>query len=606
MKLNKDDNIEKNNDNDENKELIDNNSEITIIKSDMSSITQFEEEDNLDDFSANNIKIVKFEDSKSNKKDLDNVNAVIEKIGYTSVHIKIIVLSFIVYFFEGIHLSLYGFAILPIKSYFKASEMEVQISTSSIFLTTGIGSLSIPLFTSFLGRIKTIQFSIISVTCFYFMSIFSPNLYFYGACRAMSSFFWGILSPLTFNILLEYLPIKGRNILLLLCRGIFTIGQVLICLMIKIFTPSLNGSGFFYIMIITTVMTYIILFLYFTIFDDSPRNMVIENNFDGLKSKLTEIIVASKLANEELEIKSAEDFSENFILSVINCNTEKKNDKDNKDSETSSSFFGRFEVLFNSANLKNTFLVLFIGMTTFFIYFGSIIIFTPTLKAINKNNLSSRLNMDMDMNILHSDIDSLPFKVHDNMINLQKYEVMMSRVKDIIKNENLIRDILKTKNNSINKNEIEKSKSIIDTALKSCLIRFSIVTIISMISEMKAIGMKFLILTNLILLVTFSTLIVLDFSSFSMWYIFYISTCSIALNFFLNISQLLFKTKVRDIAISFSSFFNRISGFLSQFIFLYLFEKGIMIDYYITIVCCILILIASLFLRDPSKDALDS
>lgn len=102
-----------------------------------------------------------------------------------------------------------------------------------------------------------------------------------------------------------------------------------------------------------------------------------------------------------------------------------------------------------------------------------------------------------------------------------------------------------------------------------------------------------------ILIIIFTNLIYI-------WYALYTYFLSTAFNLNTTYTTHIYPTKIRDTAVGFFYFCTRIGGFISQFLFLWLYGYNIMIPYYLIVALCLLCGTIKLFLKiDPSGESLD-
>lgn len=103
-----------------------------------------------------------------------------------------------------------------------------------------------------------------------------------------------------------------------------------------------------------------------------------------------------------------------------------------------------------------------------------------------------------------------------------------------------------------------------------------------------------------------SILIIIFTNIIYIWYALYSYFLSTAFNLNTTYTTHIYPTKIRDTAVGFFYFCTRIGGFISQFLFLWLYGYNIMIPYYLIVVLCLLCGTIKLFLKiDPSGESLD-
>ena len=476
------------------------------------------------------------EDQEEMQKASDFVNAKIEDLGYGYYQW----LYFFIFLYqqinEGIAACFLGFTLIPLKQFYHATNNEIEIASSTIFLSFGAGCFVIGFIKKILSRKEIIFYSIFLMTLSSTLILFFTSIEMYIILRMITNFCLGLSTIIFGNIFLEFLPVDMRHIFVLFSRSGFQIGMLILVLLMLIMTPDFNEEGFYRILITYAIMNFILLVFVFLLFQDSPRNLVVEDKEDEAREVLDKMLVKdNSTPNQKKE------FKDKFCQTVKYANNVEENKSEPSLSE-----------IFSEKYLKTTIIVGLSNIILNFNYFGMLILFTPSLEVIYS----------------------------------QRDEIKTKESKTI--------DFHSKKNNAL---------EIINVSLISTLLRFSIVIILSFLSQMKSIGNLLLIRIMATLACIFSLLILVDPLNYSIY-----GTLSLILitNNVTYVSTLFYSTNIRDLAMGFILGLARFSSFISQIFYLKLFEISLMLPYYFMFGFNVVNLILYISWEDPTNKQIDS
>ena len=221
-----------------------------------------------------------------------------EKAGYTYYQAKLIIMCNLLLFADGIHMNITNNFYIPLKNYYYLNDTMFSFISSILFVGVGIGSLISGFVSNIMGRKTALISANMLMFLFSMIMAFSNNYIMFSICRFFVGTFLGIVIPMLFGILTEYLPIKYRAFVLVSVWTGFSLGEIYTLVMMLIFTPNYELSGVRSVMISCSIPFAVVgICLYFWL-DESPRLLILENKeTEGLK--IIELLVKKELTNEE-------------------------------------------------------------------------------------------------------------------------------------------------------------------------------------------------------------------------------------------------------------------------------------------------------------------
>ena len=226
------------------------------------NIYNYEDSDNLIDLS-NEIEMITDELKETYYDDLLN------KQDMSLLQIKALIGSCLIYFIEGLHVSLTGLIFIPIVKKYRLSQLEGCFISSSLMLFMAIGSLVSGFLTNKYVRKKIIIYSLLTVS---FASILStiPSWIILLICRCIIGMSLGIIIPINTNNLSEVLPLKLRSFWIIFVSSFFSVGAILSCQIMKL---NLNKLGILFSVISIPSSLVLIIFNFF--YNENPRYLVL-------------------------------------------------------------------------------------------------------------------------------------------------------------------------------------------------------------------------------------------------------------------------------------------------------------------------------------------
>jgi MFS family permease len=227
---------------------------------------------------ADSEKLITNEDFKDQRSEANvRIDDLINDAGYTFFTIKNVLIQTIILVMHGIHMTLFSSLIIPLKSSFQIPDRGIQIVSSVFFAGIGIGSLFTAILSKKWSRPLLINIFIgIVFLCTIIMAFFL-NFIFFGILRFIIGVFLGLMIPLSFNIVTECLPLKNRALVLTGIWTGFSLGFVLIYLIMLLAMPQLEASGLTATILYIALIELIVFVTSVLFMDDSPRNLILRD-----------------------------------------------------------------------------------------------------------------------------------------------------------------------------------------------------------------------------------------------------------------------------------------------------------------------------------------
>jgi len=183
--------------------------------------------------------------------------------------IKALVGSSLIYFIEGMHVSLTGFIFIPIVKNYGLSQIKGCFISSSLMLFMAFGSLLSGFLTNKYSRKKLIIYSLLIISIASVLSII-PSWIVLLFCRCIIGLSLGIAIPINTNNLSEVLPIKLRSFWLIFASCFFSVGAILTCQLIK-----LNLYNQTILFSIISIPSSLILIIFYFFYNENPRYLIL-------------------------------------------------------------------------------------------------------------------------------------------------------------------------------------------------------------------------------------------------------------------------------------------------------------------------------------------
>ena len=335
-----------------------------IVIPNRQNIVYNEDVENLIDIS-NEIEMITDELKETYYDDLLN------KQDISLLQIKALLGSCLIYFIEGLHVSLTGPIFIPIMINYKITQVKGCFVSSSLMLFMALGSLCSGFLTNKFVRKNIIIFCLLTISTFSLISVI-PSWISLLISRSIIGFSLGIMINIITNNLSEVLPLKLRSFWIIFVSSTFSIGAIISCQIIKM---NINRLGIlFSIISIPSSITLILFNLYY---NENPRYLILigrnEEAFEVIEKFL--LLDHHKLTGyEKMQITKSIDRGVNKEVKIT----------------------GKFKFIFRRyGNITFNLCIIWVlysiiingGIFSLFVSFANNSIFVSSLSDININNI---------------------------------------------------------------------------------------------------------------------------------------------------------------------------------------------------------------------------
>ena len=185
------------------------------------------------------------------------------------LQIRALIGSCLLYFIEGLHVSLTGLIFIPIVQNYNLSLIKGGLISSSLMLFMSLGSFLSGFLTARYIRKKIIIFSLLTVSIGSILSVINSWIILLF-CRCIIGLSLGIVIPINTNNLSEVLPLKLRSFWLIFVSSFFSLGAILSCQLIK-----LNLGNLRILFSTISIPSSVVLIIFNFFYNENPRYLVL-------------------------------------------------------------------------------------------------------------------------------------------------------------------------------------------------------------------------------------------------------------------------------------------------------------------------------------------
>lgn len=285
----------------------------------------------------------------------------LDKIVYGEYQYRIILLSILLLVMEGAEVSFIAYLITSLRQYFDASTFEIEVTAAVIYVGLGIGSFFVDYVKSYLNRRLIVIYCLVGINICHILVIFAQSIIFFTMLRFIIGIMFGLVCPITLNVLCEYLPIEYRNFTMNSIYCGFNLGQLLLLLTQRIVAPKFEQNQIITILLCFWLWVFLSTIAFYFYFEDSPRNLILTGEINkGMR------IYRHMLKDNHIYISSEQRKS---IIEYV----EKTNDRI-KDAH--------FKAVYTDEFFKVSILLSFIWFLNSHLRYGPILIYTETLQQL--------------------------------------------------------------------------------------------------------------------------------------------------------------------------------------------------------------------------------
>jgi MFS family permease len=297
------------------------------------------------------------------------MDKIFNKYGYGWITWKNFILSFLVLTLEGFHMTFFGNMIIPLRTYFNVEEKEMQLISSFFFIFVGIGSFATGYLTEKFHRMRIMYIGLAMIALCHFAMSFTSTVLVFTSLSMVIGMCMGIIVPISFNLMTEYLPIHYRSIMLTSVWFGYGIGQLYILLIMLFIMPNYEIKELPLTILLSSTLSIFCLLISLFWLRDSPRNLILIDEYEEA-FHIVELLHGERLTESEKQL---------LIIQTKGSHIE------HEDVSVSEMF---------SAELKLTsILLIFIWVIYAFVFYGPYLISSLTMHELGQE--SSGTNRDI-------------------------------------------------------------------------------------------------------------------------------------------------------------------------------------------------------------------
>ena len=228
---------------------------------------------------------------------LPKIDCILNESGYNFITWKIILLTGFYIFVEGSQLTLLNSLFVPIKEAYNLTDNNLTIANSLMFLGVAIGSILSGYTSSIMSRRKALIIGMCINSILNFILSLNDNFTIFNILRIFLGFSIGIMLPMIFGILSEYLPIQYRGFCLIAVWCFYGIGGLYVNITMKILMHSLQSDKVNMVIFYLTIPYILFSVSYFIFLEESPRNLIL-NNKESNAIEILEKIKGERISEE--------------------------------------------------------------------------------------------------------------------------------------------------------------------------------------------------------------------------------------------------------------------------------------------------------------------
>ena len=529
-------------------------------------------------------KIVLIQTGKYFKYDEDSKMPVIDQIhsyvGYGKLQFIQFFVSGFIFFSEGFFLTMIPSVIIPMKEYFKINDLVICIINMMMFIFLAIGNL---LGSHLSGNLKRKNLFVVAllfkIPCS-ILILFSRSLEVFTASFVIIGLSLGLIVPVAMNNLTEIIPIYMRAFTITFVWCFFCMAQFLTPLLLSTFMPTLNHENLFTVISIGVIISNVVMMLSYILFQESPRHLLFEKNTEEAFSLLEKMMnlklnekTKEKLIRETNIIIHETDIKNDDIkINTNDINIDKIIDINEHDEKNNNELFPHTIINVEQNNLDKC----------------------EYVNAHDKNNIKkSNKHFSFDSNIKklfsekykHITIITASLWFINSMIFYGPSLILTVTIEKLSRYYNLRQE---TNEMNITKNA---NSDVVNSLYYYALAGLISLSFSAFLSEVKYFGRRgSIIATYFFGFVSGSFMIIIP-NKFIAFYLAMSFFTTIGYNIMGSYTSELYSTDIRDSALGFFFFVNRVGALISQILFLQFFKMSLNIPY---IILFLLSLLASI------------
>lgn len=300
--------------------------------------------------------------------------------------------------------------LLPIfQNEWKATELELSILGTLVFLGYFIGSFIAGPIADKYGRKNPLIFSTFAWTVFAFLSAIASNIYYFMFYRFIFGIVVGFIWPVGFSLLTEYCPIDKRGKFLNVFQIFYPIGEIIAVFLAMLSLNNLH-SGNWRVLLGFSAVPALISFVFCCVYvDESARFALQMGNHEDSFRIINKIGKINKNINNYLDEEKKQlliiwmnDFSE--------CSPEiitKSNDSPSKFKYFFQNYYQKISELFKNDMHMTTLIIWFSWISNIFVYYGVSYAIPLTLANMKEDKDNKDTNQEDFSTLMMSNVGEL-------------------------------------------------------------------------------------------------------------------------------------------------------------------------------------------------------
>lgn len=319
------------------------------------------------------------------------LDSIIHDYGYGKITLIAISCLFLSLLTEGIEFSLFSVYLIPLTSFYSFTSFQIQLISSSMFFSIGLGSMCSGYISQKFHRTTPIKFLYFFVIMFHFCMALINNILIFAICRNLIGFLVGVIVPIQFNLTAEYLPIKYRSFTMSSVWIGWNVGQMINTFLMMAFMPNLEKEK----VVICLLSMEIFCIFAFTInlffLEDSPRNLLMNVKTNEATETAYDILNQMRKENGKPLLTDEEKCLINNQLMMSGDEVKME---------------GNILEMFNNKYRLTSCLLILSWFLNAMITYGLLLVYSLTLKKIHRNH--PQMNSEIVANSMITSIAVLP------------------------------------------------------------------------------------------------------------------------------------------------------------------------------------------------------
>mmetsp|Transcript_18829 Transcript_18829/g.19508 ORF Transcript_18829/g.19508 Transcript_18829/m.19508 type:complete len:653 (+) Transcript_18829:32-1990(+) len=211
--------------------------------------------------------------------------------GYGQFQLQHFISSGLIFFTEGFYLTLIPSTVIPLKEYFGISDLGICVMNILMFVFLAIGNILISHLTVKYTRRQIMFIAFLIMLPCAIVMITSKMVEVFTAAYVLVGLSLGLVVPIMVNSMTEVTPIYLRAFTVTFVWIFFTLAQFMTPYLLSVFMPSLESENMSIVLTIGIIATCVAFTISIIIYQETPRHLLYvkrnEEAFEGLEKLLS-------------------------------------------------------------------------------------------------------------------------------------------------------------------------------------------------------------------------------------------------------------------------------------------------------------------------------